>query len=145
MGMNSATGSIYSVDPWVARHHYIIQNQHSILPCSLRHTLLPSFPRSTHCVWFHKHSCQVFKHTSTLDGSSSQGISSYRAICILYCSSQNQPFRMISLWCIVRWHEVLMMCCLHSSFTVPPHCNWVNLEAHSVASIEHVWRCTWRP
>jgi len=39
---------------------------------------------------------------------------------------------------------VLMMGCLPSSCTVSPHRDRLNLEMHSEAVMEQVWRYTWR-
>ena len=50
MEIDSVTGSIYSGDPGVDRHHHIKRNLHSIFPSSWSHTLLPSFHRSTQFV-----------------------------------------------------------------------------------------------
>jgi len=45
----------------------------------------------------------------------------------------------------VRCGRLLMMGCLPSSSTVSPHPYRVNLEMHSEAANEGVWRFTWRP
>ena len=126
--MHSATGNISFGDPGVDRHHLIIRNTQSIFPSSWSHALLPSFvdPRN-------------------LCGSSWPRIPSYSFTSFLPSPSQNRSFSWIPCGYHARCGGVLLMGCLPSSSTVAPHHDRVNLEMHSEAVIERVWRYTWRP
>jgi hypothetical protein len=136
--MDSATGSIYLGDSGVDRH-LIIRNTHSIFSSSWSHALLPSFRRSTQFVSILTHSCEAFIDPCNLCGSSWPGILSYLTL-FLRSSSQNRSFSRIPFGYHARCGGVFMMGCLPSSSTVSPHRDRVNLEMHSEAVTERVWR-----
>ena len=129
------TGSIYSGDPGVDRHHLTIHNTHSICPSSWFHALLPSFHRSMQFVRFLKHSCQTFIDPGDLCRSSWAGILSYPVTLCLRSSSQNCSFYRNPFRCHARCGRVLKMSSLPSRSTVSPHCDRVNSELLSKAAI----------
>jgi len=113
---------------------------HCIIPSSLSHTLLPSIHRSTHHVWFLAHSCQVFTDPGNSCGSSWLG-NPWCQLTLSQCSlSQNHSFSRMPFGSHVGCGRVSMMGCMPSSSSVSPHCDWVNVELHSRAVIEWVWR-----
>jgi len=122
---DSATGSIYLGDPGGDRH-LIIRNTGSIFPSSWSHALLPSFRRSTQFVWFIMAGYPFV---------SSHPLSTLLLEPLFLTNSLRIP-------CDIG--GVLMMGCLPSSSTVSPHRDRVNLEMHSEAVIERIWRYTWR-
>jgi len=138
--MDSATGSIYLGDPGVDRHHRIIRNTHCIFPSSWTYALLPSFRRSTQFVDPHALSQSVHRSTQFVwfIMAGYPFISSHPLPTLLELEPlvpTNSPFGYHA-----TYGGVLMMGCMPSSSTVSPHRDRVNLEVHSEAVIERVWR-----
>jgi hypothetical protein len=127
--IDSATGSIYSGDPGVDRHHLIKRNIHSTFPSLWSHALMPSFRTSTHFVWFIHHGrVSLWMHSPSSNAPRAR------------TALSRVPFRYYA-----RCGGVLMMGCQPDSSTVSPHRDRENIEIPSEVVIYRVWRCTWRP
>ena len=138
--MDSATGSIYLGDPGVDRHHRIVRNTHCIFPSSWTYAPSPSFRKSTQFVDPHALLQSVHRSTQFVwfIMAGYPFVSSHPLPTLLelepLCPT-NSPFRYHA-----KCRRVLMMGCLPSRSTDSPHHDRVNLEMHSEAVVDRLWR-----